>query len=106
MLVIKNRETLKGEKVIVSRSKTYDVEGMYEYEDHYQIHLRSNGDKNLMDELLILKRNKEYTNEFKYNCYDLYDSNLPHHRVSLTINTMKNKLWFIEAIENVLKQMN
>jgi hypothetical protein len=103
MLHIKNREELKLRQVIVTKQNLYYVEGVYEYGDHYGIHLRSYK-HTMMDELLILMRNKKVNqNGFVYNYYEMYNSNEPHHRLSLTKTLIGTKDMFIHSIEQILK---
>jgi PhoPQ-activated pathogenicity-related protein len=103
MLHIKNREELKLRQVIVTKQKLYYVEGVYEYGDHYQIHIRSYQNQRI-DESLILMRNKKVNqNGFVYDYYEMYDSNEPHHRLSLTKTLIGTKDMFIHSIEQILK---
>jgi len=106
MLTIENRHKLISEKVLRNTMDGYSIEGVYEYPDHYQIHIRSEH-KTIIDECLILQRNKvkNMTNE-TYTRYTLYNSNEPQRRVNLTIPQIKWKEMFIHNIERILKMNN
>ncbi len=84
----------------------YYVEGIYEYEDCYQIHIRSYN-KTIVDELLILQRNKAVNLKgFTYNYYTLYNSNEPQRRLNITKEMINFKDMFIHSIEQILKMNN
>lgn len=103
MLYIKNRETLKDAMVLRNTTDGYYIEGVYEYEDHYQIHIRSNN-KTIVDELLILQRNKvKNQNNDVYNYYTLYNSNEPQRRQNITKQMINFKDMFLHSIETILK---
>jgi hypothetical protein len=107
MLKIKNIHKLKAEEVLRHTAYRYYVEGVYEYPDHYQIHIRS-VHKTIPDELLLLLRNKvkgEYGMD-THNYYTLYNSNEPQRRVKLTIPQISWKEMFIHNIETILKMNN
>ena len=106
MLVIKNSEKLKGEEVLNYRTaERYEVEGVYEYEDYYQIHLRSG--HTIVDEVLILLRNKvQNESGFTYNYYTLYDSNEPQRRQNVTKEMIRLKEMLLHSIEEILKMRN
>lgn len=106
MLYIENRENLKDAMVLGNMTDGYYIEGVYEYPDHYQIHIRSK-DKTIMDEVLILKRNKTNNqNDSKYDFYTLYNSNEPQRRKELTIVQIRWKDMFIHNIELILQMNN
>ena len=107
MLVIKNSEKLKGEEVLNYRTaERYEVEGVYQYEDCYQIHLRS-VHKPIVDEVLILLRNKvQNESGFTYNYYTLYDSNEPQRRQNVTKEMIRLKEMLLHSIEEILKMRN
>ena len=102
MLHIKNRDELKL-RTINGKEKLYYVEGVYEYEEHYQVHIRSYS-KSTIDELLILTRNRkeDKDNGIVYKYYDMYDSNRPECRVGLTPKAIENKDTLIKGIEDIL----
>jgi hypothetical protein len=107
MLTIKNRHKLISETVLRHTTDGYSIEGVYEYPDHYQIHIRSEN-KTIPDELLLLLRNKvkgEYGMD-THNYYTLYNSNEPQRRVNLTIPQIRWKVMFIHNIETILKMNN
>jgi hypothetical protein len=106
MLIIHNRSKLKGERVLSLTTDGYNIEGVYEYEDYYQIHIRSTN-KGIADESLILQRNKVNggTNT-SYNYYTLYNSNEPQRRKQLTIAQIRWKDMFIHNIELILQMNN
>ena len=107
MLVIKNCEKLKGEEVLNFRTaERYEVEGMYEDSDCYQIHLRS-VHKPIVDEVLILLRNKvKNESGFTYNYYTLYNSNEPQRRQNVTKEMIRLKEMLLHSIEEILKMRN
>jgi hypothetical protein len=94
MLTIENRHKLISERVLRHTTDGYIVEGVYEYPDHYQIHIRSEH-KTIIDECLILQRNKvkNQTNH-TYNYYTLYNSNEPHRRLNVTKQMIGFKICF------------
>ena len=98
MLVIRNREKLKLQRLIY-KDLEYYVEGVYEYPTQYQIHLRSI-DKSKVDELLILQRHK--TNED--NTYTIYNHNDNETKLNLTYDSIMSKGIFMCAIESMLNQ--
>ena len=103
MLHIKNREELKLRQVIVTKQNLYYVEGVYEYKDCYQIHIRSYN-KTIVDEVLILLRNRKEDKEngIVYKYYDMYDSINPQCRVGLTPKAIQNKDTLIKGIVDIL----
>ena len=103
MLHIKNREELQLRQVIVTKQNLYYVEGVYEYKDHYGIHIRSYKNT-ILDELLILLRNRKEDKEngIVYKYYDMYDSNRPECRVGLTPKAIQNKDTLIKGIVDIL----
>ena len=106
MLTIKNRNKLIGEKVLSITTDGYNIEGVYEYEDYYQIHIRSKN-KGIVDESLILQRNKtNKDNGTVYSYYTLYNSNEPQRRKGLTIAQIRWKDMFIHNIELILQMNN
>ena len=106
MLTIKNRNKLIGEKVLSITTDGYHIEGVYEYEDYYQIHIRSKN-KGIVDESLILQRYKGNVKDMKaYNYYTLYNSNEPQRRKQLTIAQIRWKDMFIHNIELILQMHN
>ena len=106
MLHIKNREELKLKQIIVTKQKLYYIEGVYEYGDHYQIHIRSYN-KTIVDESLILMRNKAVNLKgFTYNYYTLYNSNEPQRRLNITKQMIHFKDMFLHSIETILKMNN
>jgi hypothetical protein len=105
MLHIENRENLKDAMVLRNTTDGYYIEGVYEYGDHYQIHIRSNN-KTIVDESLILMRNKvKHENQHAYNYYSLYNSNEPQRRQNITKAQIQWKDMFLHNIELIL-QMN
>ena len=105
MLYIENRENLKDAMVLRNTTDGYYIEGVYEYGDHYQIHIRSLN-KTIKDELLILQRNKvKHENQHAYNYYTLYNSNEPQRRQNITKAQIQWKDMFLHNIEQIL-QMN
>ena len=107
MLTIENRHKLISERVLRHTMDGYSIEGVYEYGDHYQIHIRSEH-KTIIDECLILLRNKvkgEYGMD-THNYYTLYNSNEPQRRVKLTIPQIRWKEMFIHNIETILQMNN
>jgi hypothetical protein len=106
MLTIHNRSKLIGERVLSITTDGYHIEGVYEYEDYYQIHIRSTN-KGIVDESLILQRNKTNKDSgFVYSYYTLYNSNEPQRRKQLTIAQIKWKDMFIHNIELILQMNN
>lgn len=106
MLTIHNRNKLIGEKVLSITTDGYHIEGVYEYEDYYQIHIRSKN-KGIVDESLILQRNKtNKDNGTVYSYYTLYNSNEPQRRKGLTIAQIRWKDMFIHNIELILQMNN
>ena len=107
MLVIKNCEKLKGEKILNFRTaERYEVEGVYEDSVCYQIHLRS-VHKPIVDELFILLRNKvRNENNFTYDYYTLYNSNEPQRRQKITKEMIRLKEMLLHSIEEILKMRN
>ena len=105
MLYIENRINLKDAMVLRNTTDGYYIEGVYEYGDHYQIHIRSLN-KTIKDELLILLRNKvKHENQHAYNYYTLYNSNEPQRRQNITKAQIQWKDMFLHNIEQIL-QMN
>ena len=106
MLTIKNRNKLIGEKVLSITTDGYNIEGVYEYEDYYQIHIRSKN-RGIVDESLILQRNKtNKDNGTVYSYYTLYNSNEPQRRKQLNIAQIRWKDMFIHNIELILQMHN
>ena len=106
MLTIENRHKLISEIVLRHTTDGYSIEGVYEYGDHYQIHIRSEH-KTIIDECLILQRNKVKGKGMDtYNYYTLYNSNEPQRRKQLTIAQIKWKDMFLHNIELILKMNN
>jgi hypothetical protein len=106
MLTIENKEKLKAEEVLRHTAYRYYVEGVYEYPDHYQIHIRS-VHKTIPDESLLLLRNKvKNENGFTYNYYTLYNSNEPQRRLNVTKQMIGFKDMFLHSIETILKMNN
>jgi len=107
MLVIKNCEKLKGEEVLNFRTaERYEVEGVYEDSESYQIHLKS-VHKPIVDELFILIRNKvKNESGFTYDYYTLYNSNHPQRRQNVTKEMIRLKEMLLHAIEQILKMRN
>ena len=106
MLTIKNKNNLNDAMVLRHTTDGYYVEGVYEYPDHYQIHIRSEH-KTIIDECLILQRNKvkNQTNH-TYNYYTLYNSNEPQRRLNITKQMIRFKDMFLHSIETILKMKN
>ena len=106
MLTIKNKNNLNDAMVLRHTTDGYYVEGVYEYPDHYQIHIRSTN-KGIADECLILQRNKvkNQTNH-TYNYYTLYNSNEPQRRLNVTKQMIGFKDMFLHSIETILKMKN
>jgi hypothetical protein len=103
MLKIKNRHKLISEKVLRHTTDGYSIEGVYEYPDHYQIHIRCSN-KTIPDESLLLLRNKvKNENGFTYNYYTLYNSNEPQRRLNVTKQMIGFKDMFLHSIETILK---
>ena len=106
MLTIKNRNKLIGEKVLSITTDGYNIEGVYEYEDYYQIHIRSKN-KGIVDESLILQRYKGNVKDMDaYNHYTLYNSNEPQRRLNITKEMIQFKDMFLHSIETILKMNN
>jgi len=105
MLIIHNRSKLKGERVLSLTTDGYNIEGVYEYEDYYQIHIRSK-DKTIPDESLILQRNRHKPNNPSNYYYTLYNSNEPQRRLNLTKGMIKFKDMFLHSIEQILQMNN
>ena len=106
MLYIENRHKLLCEKVLGHTTDGYHIEGVYEYGDHYQIHIRSNN-KTIVDESLILMRNKvKHENQHAYNYYSLYNSNEPQRRKNITKAQIQWKDMFLHNIEQILQMNN
>jgi len=106
MLTIKNKEKLNSEVILRHTTDGYYIEGVYECEDHYQIHIRCSN-KTIMDELFILLRNKTNNqNGFIYNYYTLYNSNQPQRRLNITKNQIQYKDMFLHNIETIFKMNN
>jgi hypothetical protein len=106
MLTIENKEKLKAEEVLRHTAYRYYVEGVYEYPDHYQIHIRS-VHKTIIDECLILQRNKaKNLKGFTYNYYTLYNINDPQRRLNVTKQMIGMKDMFLHSIETILQMNN
>lgn len=107
MLHIKNRENLKDAMILRNTTDGYYIEGVYEYGDHYQIHIRSTN-KEIVDELLILQRNrvKNKPNNPTNYYYTLYNSNQPQRRLNITKQMIRFKDMFLHSIETILKMNN
>ena len=106
MLTIENKENLNHQKILHTNKDSYYIEGVYEYGDHYQIHIRSYN-KTIVDELLILQRNKAVNLKgFTYNYYTLYNSNQPQRRSNITKEMIQFKDMFLHSIETILKMNN
>ena len=106
MLYIENKENLKDQMLLRNTTDGYHIEGVYEYGDHYQIHIRSNN-KTIVDESLILMRNKAVNLKgFTYNYYTLYNSNEPQRRLNITKEMIRFKDMFLHSIETILKMNN
>jgi hypothetical protein len=106
MLKIKNRHKLISEKVLRHTTDGYYVEGVYQYPDHYQIHIRCSN-KTIPDESLLLLRNRVIpTTNLTTNYYTLYNSNEPQRRLNITIPQIRWKEMFIHNIETILKMNN
>jgi hypothetical protein len=106
MLIIKNKENLKGEVILRHTTDGYYVEGVYEYKDHYEIHIRCSN-KTIMDETLLLLRNKiKNENNHTFNYYTLYNSNEPQRRLNITKQMIGFKDMFLHSIETILKMNN
>lgn len=105
MLKIINKNSIKGREVHKGII-TYYIEGIYEYKEEYQIHLRSK-DKYNIDELLILKRNREQNQSNEgvlYKYYKLYNNNEPHSWVGLTNTSLNNKDSLMKALDYILNK--
>jgi hypothetical protein len=106
MLYIKNKENLKAEMLLRHTTDGYYIEGVYEYGDHYQIHIRSTN-RSIIDESLILMRNKVVNLKgYTYNYYTLYNSNEPQRRLNITKEMISFKDMFLHSIETILKMNN
>ena len=106
MLTIENRENIKDQMLLRNTTDGYFIEGVYEYGDHYGIHIRSNN-KTIVDESLILMRNKAVNLKgFVYNYYTLYNSNEPQRRLNITKEMIRFKDMFLHSIETILKMNN
>ena len=106
MLYIENRINLKDAMVLRNTTDGYYVEGVYEYPDCYNIHIRSLN-KTIKDELLILLRNKvKNQNNDGYNYYTLYNSNEPQRRQNITKAQIQWKDMFLHNIELILQMNN
>jgi len=106
MLTIKNKNNLNDAMVLSHTTDGYYVEGVYEYPDHYQIHIHSTN-KGLGDEMLILLRNKvKGKGKGNYNYYTLYNSNEPQRRKQLTPPQIRWKDMFLHNIELILQMKN
>ena len=106
MLTIENRHKLISETLLRHTTDGYIIEGVYEYGDHYQIHIRSEN-KTIIDECLILQRNKATNLKgFVYNYYTLYNSNEPQRRSNITKEMIQFKDMFLHSIETILKMNN
>ena len=106
MLYIENRENLKDAMVLRNTTNRGHVEGVYEYGDHYQIHIRSEN-KTIVDESLILMRNKAVNLKgYVYNYYTLYNSNHPQRRKNITKAQIQWKDMFLHNIELILQMNN
>ena len=106
MLTIENRHKLISETLLRHTTDGYIIEGVYEYGDHYQIHIRSYN-KTIVDELIILQRNKAVNLKgFTYNYYTLYNSNEPQRRLNITKQMIHFKDMFLHSIESILKMNN
>jgi hypothetical protein len=108
MLIIHNRSKLKGERVLSLTTDGYNIEGVYEYEDYYQINIHStNNTFTKGDEILILQRNKVKGKGMDtYNYYTLYNMLEPQRRKQLTIAQIRWKDMFIHNIELILQMNN
>jgi len=103
MLTIKNKENLNDAMVLRHTTDGYYIEGVYEYPDCYQIHIRSTN-KTIPDESLLLLRNKvQNKNNFTYNYYTLYNSNKPQCSLNVTKQMIGFKDMFLHSIETILK---
>ena len=107
MLTIKNIEKLKSQKILTNTTKDgYYIEGVYEYETYYQIHIRSN-DKKVIDEIFTLYRNRP--NNMIGNTYDYYilrNEYNPMNEIRLTKEMIQFKDMFLHSIETILKMNN
>ena len=103
MLTIENIEKLKGETLLMNTTDGYYVEGVYQYPDHYAIHIRC-PNKTIGDEVLILQRNRLANTQTNY--YTLYNELEPQRRVNLTSPQIKWKIMFLHNIETILKMNN
>ena len=92
--------------VLRNTTDGYYIEGVYEYPDCYNIHIRSLN-KTIKDELLILQRNKvKNQNNDVYNYYTLYNSNEPQRRQNITKAQIQWKDMFLHNIELILQMNN
>ena len=106
MLIIHNRSKLIGERVLSLTTDGYNIEGVYEYEDYYQINIHSTN-KGIPDESLILQRYKVKGKGMDtYNYYTLYNSNEPQRRKQLTHAQIRWKDMFLHNIELILQMNN
>ena len=106
MLTIENREKLKDQMVLRNTTNRGYIVGVYEYGDHYQIHIRSLN-KTIVDESLILMRNKVVNLKgYTYNYYTLYNSNEPQRRKNITKAQIQWKDMFLHNIEQILQMNN
>ena len=102
MLTIKNIEKLKSQKILTNTNEYY-VEGVYEYETYYQIHIRSN-DKKVIDEIFTLYRNRP--NNMIGNTYDYYilrNEYNPMNEIRLTKGMINYLDMFIHQIEQLIQ---
>ena len=104
MLRIKNKENLRGKKVFIHNIR-YWVEGVYEYPNDYQIHLRSS-DKTKPDEVLILRRNKKESRVkgVIYKYYEIWNVSKPHNKAGLTDVAIRDMYSVIHAIEHIMNK--
>ena len=104
MLTIKNRQNLRGKKIFIHNIR-YWVEGVYEYPNDYQIHLRSS-DKTKPDEVLLLRRNKKESKVkgVIYKYYEIWDSNKPMNIAGLTDVALRDMYSVITAIEHLMNK--
>ena len=107
MLTIENKEKLNHQKILHTNKDSYYIEGVYEYGDHYQIHIRSNN-KTIVDEIIILQRDrvKNKPNNPTNYYYTLYNSNEPQRRLNITKEMIGFKDMFLHSIETILKMNN
>ena len=110
MLKIKNRHKLISEKVLRHTTDGYSIEGVYEYPDHYEIHIRCSN-KTIPDESLLLLRNKTNNeNNFTYNYYfnneDICDSVVVFENACLECARRETETELILFLETWLKVAN